>query len=230
MNKQLKISLDFDGVLGRTMSTVCDIMNILTGGNHTHKHIITWDYWQDLGHNDQFNRILDYFDREGRLMIKPYDEHIFTSLWKIRNLNCQVHVVTANSKSAEKSIWDWVIYNYGVGKNEPFYCPISSVNCLGRVSATDKLNLDYSIYIDDSPHLAIEAVKHPDKQILLANAPWNKNIKNSNNVIRFESWKEVPGLVKNIIKGNDGWKETLSEKCHRLGFKEVLEKYKSISI
>lgn len=202
MNKELKISLDFDGVLGRTMSTVCDIMNILKGENHTHKNIITWDYWQNLGHNDQFNRILDYFDKEGRLMIKPYDEYIFNALWEISNLNHQVHIVTANNQSAEKSIWEWVTYNYGVGKNEPFFCPISLVNCLGRVSATDKLNLDYSIYIDDSPHLAEEAKNHLNKFILLANAPWNKNIKDSNNVKRFESWKEVPGLIKSLTSEN----------------------------
>ena len=111
-------------------------------------------------------------------------------------------ILTANNEVAAPSIYKWITYYNGYGKDEAFSYPNVVVKCLGRVSPLEKLKLDYNLYIDDSPGIAELMKNLPDKKLLLPNTPWNKHIKNSFNVSRFESWKEVPGLIKSLTTEN----------------------------
>lgn len=203
MNKNnLKIAVDFDGTLARTADFICELINFRTGSNHTYKEINSWDYWENIGKGKDFWDAYDFMDKNGRLLIKPYDNYVFESLRKINSLKWnEFHIVTANNEEAANQIYNWVD-TYGFF-NEDDYLRFN-VHCIGRKTSAEKLELDYDLYIDDNPGLALEAKNYPNKTILLANAPWNKHVPNTNNVFRFQSWKEIPELVKIIT----------SPKCH----------------
>ncbi len=192
MNKQLKIAVDWDGNLARTSDAICELINFRTNSNHTYKEINRWSYWDDIGKGKDFWDAYNYLDENGRLHIKPYDKHVFWALANIKRMFGGFDIVTANNEEAARHIKDWMFW----------YGKISRPNiiCIGRKTAAEKLELDYQIYIDDNPGLAEEAKNYPNKYILLANAPWNKHIKDSFNVKRFESWKEIPNLIKTCLK------------------------------
>jgi len=199
--KNINIAVDFDGTICRTMDFICDQINFKYNKNYTHKDIDRWTFWEESGHEKDFWDIYTYMDTKGRLMLQPYDNYVLKSLSEISLITEKpFDILTANDKAAAPSIYKWITYYNGYGKDEVFSYPNIVVKCLGRVSPLEKLKLDYNLYIDDSPGIAKLMKKFPDKRLLLPNTPWNKEIKNSFNVRRFESWKEVPGLVKNIIK------------------------------
>lgn len=192
MKKNSKIAVDFDGTLAKTSCFICELINFKTGHNHTYKDINKWNYWQEVGLEKEFWAAYDFMDKKGRLSLEPYDEYTIPCL---REMSSQkgdsVDIVTANNQSAKSHIEDWIKYK-GVYKASPLNL---NVVCLGRVSCKEKLELDYDIYIDDNPNMAQEISNFPKKFLFLANAPWNKDIKNTENVKRFESWKFIYKLL-----------------------------------
>lgn len=230
MKNNLNIAVDYDGCAARTSDFICELVNLMTCRNYTYKDIKSWDFWEKEGWNKQFWKAYDFMDRNGRLSIKPYDNHLFSSLSQLNLITKKpFDIVTANDNCAAPHIYKWMAYYNGYGTNEAYSYPNFTVKCIGRKTAAEKLALDYQIYIDDNPNLAEAASKFPNKQILLANAPWNKHIKNSINIQRFESWKEVPELVKNmknkteeqeedeIIEGEDDLNEMDLATCEQCG-------------
>ncbi len=198
--EKYKIAVDYDGCLAKTMDFVCDLINFKTGGTHNYKDIKTWTHWEDIGLGKEFWDCYDFLDKKGRLLIKPYDGYVFSALNKIESDNGKLNVVTANNEVAINDITSWINY-YGEYDGDMKWLNFE-VNCIGRKTAAEKLELDYDIYIDDNPHLAEAAQDFLNKRILLANAPWNKHIPNSENVRRFESWDEIPKLIESIKVGD----------------------------
>lgn len=214
----MKIAIDVDGTILKTMCFVCSLINFKLGTNYTFKDIKNWTYWQDIGLDKEFWETYNFMDCYGRLLIKPYDSYVFSSLSKINSIiNNKFTLLTANNESAEPSIYEWMEINCG---NPELYLPWFDIKCIGRTTCKEKLGLDFQIYLDDNPNMADEIVNFPDKKMILFNCPWNKNVKETNQVKRVESWKEVPGLIKNIMQTMKP-RETLREKAARLGFKEM---------
>ncbi len=59
-----------------------------------------------------------------------------------------------------------------------------------------KGNLDYDIFIDDSPIQVME-IANLDKVALIYDQPWNRHISSSNNLIRIKNFTEVISYIKN---------------------------------
>lgn len=194
MNKELKIAVDFDGTLGRTMDSICNLVNLQAGTNLSFKDVNSWSFFEENGLENHFWASYDFLDKVGRLTIKPYDSDTTKYLTAIaRVLDCKLDIVTANEISAQSHIRQWLCY----------HCPMDVVDkinivCLGRKPASTKFDLNYSIFIDDSPILAEKFVNYQGyKRLYQLNCPWNKNINNSENITRVESWKE---LYENLAK------------------------------
>lgn len=196
MKQNIKISIDYDGCLAKTSDFICELINFKTGNNHTYKEIDRWSYWDDINLGKEFWAAYDFLDKNGRLLIKPYDKYVFDSLDKLNSNYGSFDVVTANNEIAVKDIANWI--NYYGGYDGDMYWLDFKINCIGRKTAAEKLSLDYDLYIDDNPNLAAEMVNFPNKFLLLANCPWNKNILDSENIKRFKSWKEIPELIESI--------------------------------
>jgi 5'(3')-deoxyribonucleotidase len=192
----MKIACDVDGTLMKTTSFICSLINFRHGTNFSFKDVNSWDFWQKNGFEKDFYEAYNFLDEFGRGSIQPYDEHTLSSLGKINSFDNEfgrlIHLdfVTANNSDSEVHIRDWITNN-----KRPYLGPYW-INCLGRTTCDAKLALDYDLYIDDNPELAIKIKDYPNKKLLLPNCPWNKNIKDCEQVARFESWNEVPILTK----------------------------------
>lgn len=192
-----KLAIDADGTIFRTMSLVCGLVNIKKGTNYTYKDITSWDFWKKEGLEKEFWEVYDLMDNSDlRLNLRPYDLDTVDVLKSISLIIKQpLDILTCNHEKAAQSIKDWFVS----WKNRS---PEVNVICIGRADSKEKLELPYDIYIDDSPHMADIIKDYPDKQMILMNAPWNKEIKNTNQINRAENWNEVYMLIYNHIYDN----------------------------
>ena len=78
--KNIKIAVDYDGTVCRTMDFVCDQINFKYNKNYTYKDIKNWTFWEDAGYEKDFWDIYTYMDTKGRLMLQPYDNYTLKSL------------------------------------------------------------------------------------------------------------------------------------------------------
>ena len=69
----------------------------------------------------------------------------------------------------------------------------------------DKANLDYDVFIDDSPHNATRMVTK-GRNVLLYDQPWNKSIKDAK-VTRIKKLAEAADIISNLkVKFGDQYK------------------------
>lgn len=196
----MKIACDVDGTLMKTTSFICSLINFRHGTKFSFKDVDSWDFWQKNGFEKDFYEGYDFLDEFGRLSIEPYDKYTLNALGTINNIQnyhgraIHLDFVTANKDKSTTHIRDWIEL-----KKRKYLGPYW-INCLGRTGCDAKLALDYDLYIDDNPELSIKIKDYPNKKLLLPNCPWNKEIKNCEQVTRFESWAEVSGLVKTILE------------------------------
>ena len=67
----------------------------------------------------------------------------------------------------------------------------------------DKTELPYKLFIDDAPRLAQRVCELGDRMLLLIDAPYNKNIEESKNIIRFNNVNyAMKALILSIDKIN----------------------------
>ena len=53
--KNIKIAVDYDGTVCRTMDFVCDQINFKYNKNYTYKDIKNWTFWEDAGYEKDLN-------------------------------------------------------------------------------------------------------------------------------------------------------------------------------
>jgi 5'(3')-deoxyribonucleotidase len=174
-----RIALDFDNVLADTMNLWIKYYNDIYKKSLTKSDIKKWEFWIDLGipETEAF-KIFDkvWSDLNNLPLIEKGANIIIKEVATI----AEIDVVTA-VKAKIKPWLDWkgIIYNdiiYGYKKTQ----------------------LDYSIFIDDSPSLAKELAN--EKICLLYNQPWNRNIgKKAKNIIRIYSLDDALRIVRTRV-------------------------------
>jgi 5'(3')-deoxyribonucleotidase len=187
----IKIALDADGTLFKTNDLVCRLINYKYGTFISSKDIKSWSFWDDMGMKKEFWETFNLIALSNiRLSSEPYDENTINVLnaFLTHPFLGMVHIdiVTCNTPESVKFIQEWLSLR-GIRA-----LPIIH---LGHVCPSEKLNLDYDVYIDDNPNLAEKIVDFPGKRLLLANARWNENIQNSSQITRFRAWKELPDAL-----------------------------------
>ncbi|MFQ5940550.1 MAG: hypothetical protein ACE5KA_02480, partial [Nitrososphaerales archaeon] len=66
----------------------------------------------------------------------------------------------------------------------------------------DKADLDYEVFIDDSPH-NVEIIATKGRNVLLYEQPWNKSVKDAR-IIRIKKLGEAADIISNLhIKYGD---------------------------
>ena len=92
----------------------------------------------------------------------------------------KVDIVTANE--SWESIKKWLLKNNVPHNNFLFH--------------VNKHELDYDIFIEDNAQLHEKL--RPSQILLLKDRPWNRSLKEKKNVIRFGSFDEVEGILKDL--------------------------------
>ena len=62
-----------------------------------------------------------------------------------------------------------------------------------------KAILDYNIFLDDSP-IQVKQIAHSKKIALVYNQPWNREIKENNNIIRVKNLFDVILFVRKFVE------------------------------
>ena len=176
----MKIALDVDGVLADVILSWIEINN----QNRTKiskNDVTSWDFWK------QFN--IDRFDFYSELSkcwenwkeIPPTEKNLQEST-KLLNQNATVDIVTAREQYTDTFVKNWLNH-----------FNISYHNYVSVIDGTMKADLDYDLFIDDSP-LNAEKFTLKNKKFLLYDQPWNQNIQ-LKNVNRISNLFDVIKLI-----------------------------------
>src|SRR5437867_3662847 len=156
----MRICLDIDGVLCDSAPVECQVIEELTGLRVSKYNITNWEYLEVLAKEQNFNFIDAWkmtWDRWPE--IHPTEEHVGGKVGELMLLG-QVDIVTA-TEYAKESVKKW-LSNYHIPISNLIFLPYHG----------KKLEMDYDVWIDDSPRHAEAAVKQ-NKNLLLYTQPWN---------------------------------------------------------
>ena len=174
----MKIALDVDGVLAdvtkswiRTSKSIrCSIA----------KHDITsWDFWKNLGiPQDVFHTELDNCWSNWN-DIEPTERDLGDKTSRLSDLG-DVDIVTARHPDTDPFVKMWLKQHNIVYRN---YVSVAA--------GVMKADLDYDIFIDDSPITAIQMIKQ-NKKMILYTQPWNMHV---DGLPRINSLLDVPDIL-----------------------------------
>jgi len=184
----LKISLDVDSVLADVMVVWLEIYNWLYGKSLRKTDVTSWDFWVNLGigrheFEDIFTQTWVEWER-----IPPTESGLSEKVDALRSLGC-VDIVTGRSLETLPYIKKWL--------------DAQNIRYDGFVrvpSSTFKGELEYDVFIDDSPHNALSAADNGRCSILY-DQPWNRDVARHPNIHRVEGLGEAIEVVKRLKLG-----------------------------
>lgn len=177
----MKIALDVDGVLA-------DVIKSWLHYNNNRRKTITkneiteWDFWKKFAIKpDQFDNELSLCWRSWE-QIPPTESKLSSAVCELTNLGT-VDIVTAREHSTNTYVKNWLkTQNITYHK----YVPVED--------GQKKAELNYDIYIDDSP-INAEQIANIGKNILLYSQPWNLAIHDSR-IKRIEKLMDAVKIIK----------------------------------
>ncbi len=176
----MKIALDVDGVLADVITSWINHSN--TKRSEIFKHQITdWEFWKKF----QINQYDFYIELnacwKNWSSIPPTEDNLSHTTKSLSDLG-QVDIVTAREKSTDSFVKSWL--------NEHNIAYDSYVSV---IDGPMKADLDYDVFIDDSPLNAENFLKN-NKKMILYSQPWNQHV-SDNKIHRvsnlFEAIKQI---------------------------------------
>ena len=177
----MKIALDVDGVLADVIVSWINFSN--SKRSKISKHEITdWEFWKKFQ--------IDPFDFYAELnacwenwnLIPPTEENLSEVTKSLSNLG-QVDIVTAREKSTDSFVKSWLNHH-----------DISYNNYISVIDGPMKADLDYDVFIDDSPLNAEKFLKN-NKNVILYSQPWNQHI-SENEIYRISCLSQAVEKIK----------------------------------
>ena len=177
----MKIALDVDGVLADVIKSWLNYSNSIRP--EIFKHDITdWDFWKKFKINryDFYSELSSCWKNWNS--IPPTEENL-PSVTKILSNIGQVDIVTARERSTDSFVKNWLDHH-----------KISFDNYVSVIDGPMKADLDYDVFIDDSPLNAMKFLKH-NKKVILYSQPWNQHISDSQ-IHRISNLSEATKKIK----------------------------------
>jgi len=158
----LKIALDVDGVLADVIKSWLIYSNKIRD-NISKDEITNWDFWKKF----KINRY-DFYEELSTCWknwnaIPPTEENLSAITENLSNIG-QVDIVTARELSTDSFVKDWLKHH-----------DITYDNYVSVIDGPLKADLDYDVFIDDSPLNTIKFLERK-KNVLLYSQPRNQNI------------------------------------------------------
>ncbi|MBD3263067.1 hypothetical protein GF374_01665 [Candidatus Woesearchaeota archaeon] len=181
----MKIALDVEGTIANPHLFFLEWYNKENNTNYTLNDITKWGYPQKNFNMsiEYFHEIIDKTWREKWDKIPLTEDYLATNIALLYQFNtldivtCRVSCEDEIKKFLEKRI---IKYDNFVGVEG---------------STTNKVKLDYNIFIDDSPKLA-EKANIFKKPVLLYDRPWNQKIKDTTYIKRVHNFNEITATLK----------------------------------
>lgn len=180
----LRIAIDFDNVLADTTGLWIKYYNKMYSKSLNKSDIHEYYFWNTLNIlKDEAFKIFSMVWSNWRVL--PPLETCSASVANELAKNSQIDVVTSAISSVgntEGNIEGWLHQN--------------NFNLDKIVYTLEKGQLDYDIFIDDSPYAALDIAQN-NKVCLLYDQPWNRTFE-FRNVIRINSLCEVEGTINKV--------------------------------
>ena len=177
----MKIALDVDGVLADVIQSWLHYNNSIRK-ELSKSEITSWDFWKKF----QINRYDFYHElslcwKDWR-SIPPTEKNLSSIIKDLSKLG-QVDIVTARENSTDPFVKKWLDHHN-----------ISYDNYVSVVDGPIKADLEYDVFIDDSPLNALKFVEN-NKKIILYSQPWNQQISEIQ-VQRISNFSEIIEKIK----------------------------------
>jgi uncharacterized protein len=180
----LKIALDVDGVIADVIASWLSYNNKIRP-TILKSQISEWDFWKNHG--------IDKFDFYNELSIcwkswediPPTENNIATTVAKLSSLGT-VDIVTAREESTHNDVKNWLKLH-----------KINFKNYVGVLEGVEKSQLDYDVFIDDSP-LNAKSMLEEGKSVILYSQPWNESFKD-NRVTRIHELHDSISIIDKMI-------------------------------
>ena len=160
----MKIALDVDGVLADVIESWLISSNKIRS-SISKDEITNWDFWKKFNINryDFYEELSDCWKNWNT--IPPTEDNLSTVTENLSNFG-QVDIVTAREISTDSFVKNWLKLH-----------DVTYHNYVSVVDGPMKADLNYDVFIDDSPLNAIKFLERK-KNVFLYSQPWNQNISN----------------------------------------------------
>jgi len=179
----MKIALDVDGVLADVIKSWLNYSNTIRPKISKH-NITDWDFWK----KHKINRYDFYAELSSCWKnwnsIPSTEENLSYVTKNLANLG-QVDIVTARERSTDSFVKNWLNHHN-----------ISYDDYISVIDGPMKADLDYDVFIDDSPLNAQNFLQH-NKQVILYSQPWNQHV-SENRINRISNLSEAIDKIKFI--------------------------------
>lgn len=177
----MKIALDVDGVLADVIELWLIYSNKIRS-NISKDEITNWNFWKKFKINrydfyEELNSCWKNWDS-----IPPTENNLSIVTQNLSNFG-QVDIVTAREISTDSFVKNWLKLH-----------DITYHNYISVIDGPMKADLDYDVFIDDSPLNAIKFLQHK-KNVLLYSQPWNQHISDPN-IQRISTLSEAVEKLK----------------------------------
>jgi len=183
-----RVAVDLDGVLANTMEACCKIINSRHSTRFEVSSFNHWKAWETANiSKDEFFRILDeaWFEWQS---IPPTEEQLATKVERLSEFS-EVDIVTGRSLETITSAQSWL-------KNQN----IRFNTFIRTNSVMDKADLNYDVFIDDSPELMSAIASKVNGYGILYTQPWNKDTREMPRILRANSWNQIPEQVDAMLR------------------------------
>jgi len=162
----LNIALDVDGVLADVIESWL-VYSKKIRPSISRGEITNWDFWKKFNINryDFYAELTSCWRNWNS--IPPMENNLSLITQNLSNFG-KVDIVTARELSTDSFVKKWLkLHN------------IKYENYVSVIDGPMKADLDYDVFIDDSPINAIKFSKHK-KNVFLYSQPWNQHISGQN--------------------------------------------------
>lgn len=180
----MRIALDVDGVLADIISVWLDEYNAAQKKAVTKQDIEKWDFWKELGY-DKYRFYGDLSKCWSRWISIPAEEDGIADAVRQLGTLGTVDIVTARDPPSTRYVKQWLEHNDIVYDH---YVAVAS----GRAKA----ELDYDVFIDDSPVNAA-SIASRGRRTLLYDQPWNRSVSDSR-ITRIRKLAEAVDVIRSI--------------------------------
>ncbi len=187
----LKIAFDIDGTLAMIDKPMIGMYNELKGTSYTENDMTDWNF-KLIGatYREMMNIYVDLWKNHYAEIKFAGDAKQIKELAKYYAIDIVTARDTDDSKptgDTAKELSEWI------GMHQLSGIPIRIVS-----PNTNKANLDYQIYVDDSPRLAEKVVGKEGKVLFLVHHPFNASIhEDGQKIIRVADAKEATRILIN---------------------------------
>ena len=179
----MKIALDVDGVLADVIVSWLNYTNSIRP-KIVKRQITSWEFWKEF-EIDPFDFYAELSSCWKNWISIPATEAKLSSTTKSLSGIGKVDIVTARERSTDCFVKSWLDYHNIV------YDDYVSV-----IDGPMKADLDYDVFIDDSP-LNTEKFLKNNKKVILYSQPWNQHI-HENKIQRISNLSEAIEKIKQI--------------------------------